>query len=383
MKNPAIVIAAFNRAESLKRLLGMIARAEYSGLKNVTLVISIDGGGAKEVHEIADAFEWQFGSKEVVLGQKNLGLKEHILQCGDLTKRFGSIIMLEDDLGLSRYFYQYAVHALEAFSGNDLIAGISLYKHPRNVHVGASFQALDTGAGYYLQQFAQSWGQVWESGNWRNFRNWLEEQVDYPVDLDVPKYVRFWPDSSWLKWHIAYLIAQEKYFVYPTQSYSTNFCECGTNVDVADNRYQVALANYLQTIDGTQERVIPRYDAYFEIESDSLSQFLNTIFEDVVIDLYGYRNLEIYDPEKKVLTIRDVKHYESQWAMRLRPREFNVICDVKGEGICITKIKHVSNDSCVAMKEFMYVKEWPGIKSFIKVMNLAVLGKLRKRGWNV
>src|SRR5687768_8098504 len=105
MNSPAIVITAYNRPEGLSRLLKSVADASYDS-NNVTLVISIDKSDSNKVYELADSFEWKYGQKKVIKHNEHLGLKEHILRCGDLTDQYGSIILLEDDLIVSPWFYK-------------------------------------------------------------------------------------------------------------------------------------------------------------------------------------------------------------------------------------------------------------------------------------
>ena len=88
---PAIVVVAYNRPESLGRLLNSIAQAKYPADQQIPLVISIDGGGSNgvAVRKIAHEYDWLHGEKEIIDHQTNLGLIEHVFSCGDLSQRFG------------------------------------------------------------------------------------------------------------------------------------------------------------------------------------------------------------------------------------------------------------------------------------------------------
>jgi len=123
---PAIVVPAFARAAALDRLLASLARAHYPD-GGVHLVISLDGGATPDVVACARAFEFPAGTAEVVEREHRLGLREHILWCGDQTERFGSVIVLEDDLLVDPWFYVYAQHALAEYDGEEAIAGIALF----------------------------------------------------------------------------------------------------------------------------------------------------------------------------------------------------------------------------------------------------------------
>ena len=54
-----------------------------------------------------------------------------MLQCGDISYEYGSVIVLEDDLFVSPFFYKYAVEAQEFYRDDNRIGGISLYNQPR------------------------------------------------------------------------------------------------------------------------------------------------------------------------------------------------------------------------------------------------------------
>ncbi len=64
MKNVPIVIVAFNRPDSLKRLLFSLKKAEYP--QNVDLIISIDQGDNEDVIKIAEEFVWDYGEKKII-----------------------------------------------------------------------------------------------------------------------------------------------------------------------------------------------------------------------------------------------------------------------------------------------------------------------------
>ena len=72
-----------------------------------------------DVVDLANGFVWNFGEKSVLHHDQNLGLRAHIISIGDLTYKFGSIILLEDDLIVSPWFYEYAL-AAESFYENHI-----------------------------------------------------------------------------------------------------------------------------------------------------------------------------------------------------------------------------------------------------------------------
>ena len=84
---PAIVVTAYNRPRSLKRILASIAGMKAAA--DVPLIISIDNKAPdnQDVLAIANDFKWPFGEKEVIYRPEHMGLRKHILACGDLSRR--------------------------------------------------------------------------------------------------------------------------------------------------------------------------------------------------------------------------------------------------------------------------------------------------------
>lgn len=112
---PAIVIPAYNRPHTLKRLLASLAAAKFPSDFRVPLIISVDpepAGPNHSVRTVAEAFHWQHGPKEIVLHKEHIGLLQNFYYCGGLTDTYGSVIFLEDDSFVSPAFYQYVVEAL-------------------------------------------------------------------------------------------------------------------------------------------------------------------------------------------------------------------------------------------------------------------------------
>ena len=124
MINVPVVIAAYDRSETLRRLLNSVKKGVYPD--KVKLIISIDGGGDSDVMSIARNFKWIYGEKQVIHHKNNIGLRNHIISCGNLTQEHDGIILLEDDLFVSPYFYVYAIQAMNFYSSDENIAGISL-----------------------------------------------------------------------------------------------------------------------------------------------------------------------------------------------------------------------------------------------------------------
>ena len=145
---PAIIAIGYNRPEALKRLLGSLNSAKYD-TDDITLIISIDHSKKekdeknKAVLNLANDFEWKHGEKRVIFREKNMGLRAHVIACGDLANKYESIVMLEDDIYVSPMFYKYASKALEFVENKDYVGGVSLYNHKKlSFHRYKGFQLI-------------------------------------------------------------------------------------------------------------------------------------------------------------------------------------------------------------------------------------------------
>lgn len=328
MKNIAIVIVAYNREKSLKRLLESLRVASYYDY-NVTLIISVDKSKNPKVLSVAEEFEWENGEKKVIEHEVNLGLRKHVLYCGNLSKNYDAIIMLEDDLIVSPYFFNYSIQSIEKYIFEENVAGISLYTHLWNVVVDRPFLPINNGFDAYFFKFAQSWGQIWTKDMWEKFYVWYENEKYTHGQIDLPKNVINWPESSWLKYFIWYLVDQNKYFVYPYVSLTSNFTDAGTHNKVKNNSFQVPLMmgeviNY-NLPDFSKEAL--RYDVYFEIEN--LGGFLGVNDSELCIDIYG--NKQNYENKRYWLSSRILPYLIlKKYDLCLRPHELNVIFNLEG-----------------------------------------------------
>jgi len=326
---PAIIVVGYNRAASMKRLLETIRCAYYED-DDIKLIISIDYcEGNHDVLKVAEEFEWQYGEKLIKYHNQNIGLRNHILSCGDFTEQYGSVIVLEDDLMVSPYFYVYTQKALEFCDNLDYVAGISLYNHMFNVVAYKPFETLFDGYDNWYFQFAQSWGQAWSQKQWSGFRKWYEENKDTPFeDLSVPANVRSWSKSSWLKYYCRYIIECDKYYFYPRISYTTNNAEPGTHFQGVDYTFQVPLAyGERNFVFSTIEQSSAVYDAFYE--SRIVYKSLNVDKNDLTVDLYGTK--EIYNTRYVLSSVNLNYKIIKEFACAVRPMELNILLGNKGQ----------------------------------------------------
>lgn len=334
--SPVIVVVAYDRPRSLERLLFSLKNAKE--ITNAKLVISIDNKQPDNfnVKSMAEAFEWPYGEKEVIYQQKKLGLKEHVLQCGDLSQKYGSIIMLEDDLMVSPYFYDYAKKALEFYNEDDKIGGVSLFNYIIEDLLDLPFTPIQDESDVYFIQFPSSWGQTWTAKQWADFREWLNNKPDIK-SIPISQQVYTWPDASWKKLFGAFLVASDKYFVFPRISLTTNFNDRGTHkwLDINHNgQTQLKLFNANLQLKHIQDSYCI-YDAHFELDAKTVKMFCPELANyDFELDLYGHKEKSRIK-STYIITSRAASKSILQYQRALKPHEMNILLGLKGEELSL------------------------------------------------
>lgn len=328
-----IVVVAFSRPDSLKRLLNSIAVATFP--VGVKIYISIDGGGPSEAIAVANEFEWNFGEKEIIIHKRNLGLKEHILACTNLVSSHDGIVVLEDDLLVAPGFYTYSLQALQYYYNDSNVAGVSLYAHCFNETAEMPFIPIDDGHSVFFMQLASSWGQCFSKEQWGTFTRWYRDYNSQNLkdEKTLPANIQKWPDSSWKKHFIRYMVQLDLYFVYPRTSYTTNFADKGVN-QRGDNHFQVPLNLGKPSIEFIPlMQSAAKYDSYCELLPACLFSLKPEFAKyELVIDLYGQKPLKEVNG-KYLLSSRPTDMPLLSFGRKMFPHEMNIINNIAGNDI--------------------------------------------------
>lgn len=332
MIEPTIVIIAYNRKKPLLRLLKSLANASYP-TSNIILHISIDGSDiSREIEQAVTNFEWNHGKKIVDVKPENHGLLKHVLSCGELTNKYESIIVLEDDLIVAPGFYQYAQKANEFYSEDEKVAGVSLFTYPVEENNFYPFQTIQDDSDVHFIQVASSWGQSWTKAQWSEFKTWLIANPQGKEAL-LPDYILKWGANSWKKLFINYLIDTDRYFVFPNISYSSNFEEEGTHAS------QTGLFQVSMNVSDSDQRFKKWhdshsiYDVYFELIPRAIKRMIPQ-FEtlDLEVDLYGTKPIDQVKSEFLLTTRRGESPIQT-FSSAMTPLVQNVFFELHGNDI--------------------------------------------------
>ncbi|MBP2626286.1 MAG: glycosyl transferase family 2 [Firmicutes bacterium] len=328
-----IIVVAYNRKESLKRILLSLNNARYDD-DRVRLIISIDKSENDDILQIANDCLWDHGEKIVEMQSEHLGLHRHVIKCGDMSEKYSNIILLEDDLYVSPNFYRYSKSALSFYKLDKQIAGISLYSQKFNESAWLPFEPIKSNGDTFFMQLASSWGQVWCFEQWSDFKKWYFQNISISIDESskLPMNIVMWPETSWKKYFMKYLVEKDKYFVYPYISHTTNFGDKGTHFKDNTDTFQVALDmtdNPIYKFYVLNES-ISVYDIF--CENINLYKILEIIPEHLTIDIYGIKKINLF---KRYILSSQILHYKvvKSFDLALRPQELNIIESLYGEKI--------------------------------------------------
>lgn len=331
--HPAIVAVGYDRPDELRRLLQSVEQADYPA-QDITLVVSLDRSGkTAELEQVARGVGWSHGKLVIRTFPERQGLKNHVLQCGDLALEYGAVIILEDDLVVSKCFYNYVVQALAFYGDAPEITGISLYSHVWNGYANFEFTAQKNEYDAYLGQFSISWGQCWTKEQWQRFRAWYagKEKTGLTADLRLPQSIENWGEKSWGKYFVYYLVENDLYYVIPYTSLSTNCSAVGEHNSRVSTAHQVMLLaaeNMAYRFPPVDKAI--RYDLFFERIFDGAERIAGIPAADICIDLHGRHRDANGRPY--LLTCQAQKDLRPvrTYGLQRRPVEENIISDVPG-----------------------------------------------------
>ncbi len=337
---PAIVVMAYNRPSSLERLLRSLDRASVP--ESVDLVISVDGGGSQHhaVTELAEGFVWSGGNKEV-LQHEHLGLVDHFHRCGDLTGRFGSVVLLEDDLVVGPNFFQWATVGLAAAAADARLAGGCLSAPWFDGYRQLPFEPLLDGSAAFYLQVPWFHGMAWTSAMWQGYRQWQPPTPPVPIHAAFDQL----DSDEWFPDAVRYLAANQRFYVMPREAHASNTGAAGQHFDRDSDFFQVPIQlgttpiGQIVSLDDS----FAVYDDHLELLPSVLGQLCPELVDvvpdpvaDLTVDLLAVRDPSTIKTPW-VLTTRPVTAAERRWGLAMRPPVMNLIEGTPGRDIALAR----------------------------------------------
>ncbi len=351
MSNPPIVINAFQRPDSLKRLLNSLQKASIPD--DVDLWFSIEFGAHPEVLKMVSSFDWKFGKKTILEKEQKLGLVGHFLACGDLTSQLGTIVYLEDDLYVGAGFYSYVLQVLDAYGEEDRIGGFSLNALWFNGYLHLPFKPIQDGNPSFFLQVAWYQGQIYTAAQWQHFKEWLVMDEGAAPDLLMhDSMINFHLEDDWFPLKSRYLVETGRFYCFPREAQVVNFGDAGTHfANKTDFFMTEASLDSISAVFKPFEKCLAVYDSFFEILPDRLNVFCPHLRgKDVEIDLNGTKDLSRIQKEY-LISPKQCKSPISQYALEMRPHEMNIAEQISGDYFSLGRLVDFESGSVSMQKE--------------------------------
>lgn len=284
----AIVVVCYNRLSSFKGIVETLEnQADIVLPKTVEIdvVASIEHSNCKdEFEKVISQLEWAYGAVKIVKQPYKLGLKNHVLKCGDLVSDYDNIVILEEDLIVSKYLLRYIFDILDSnLMRSKDVAGASLYSYQVKECDGLPFLPQKGLSDVFLLQFPSSWGQIYSREQWLDFRSWYNNNASsFSDDFGAP-YIAKWPDTSWKRHFARYMVKSNKYFIFPYWGFTTNPGQRGENHNYIYEKYLSNLYSFYDSssinIDNVDEYL--KYNVNFELLSPSSSLYSIFVKKDI------------------------------------------------------------------------------------------------------
>ncbi|OHB72552.1 MAG: sugar transferase [Planctomycetes bacterium RBG_16_43_13] len=228
-----IALFAYKRPSHTEKSLESLSKCE--GADESELFIFCDGAkkqedveAVNEVRRVVKSRKW-CGKVHIIEQDRNLGLANSIIRgVTELCEKYGRVIVLEDDLIVSRYFLNYMNSALIRFENDERVMQISAHMFPVDLKI-------DLEAVFF--PFTTSWGWATWRYSWLHFDqdmkgyNSLKKDVSLRrrFDLDgvypyfnMLEQLRKGKVDSWaIRWYLS-VFMQGGLTLYPTKSFVKN-----------------------------------------------------------------------------------------------------------------------------------------------------------------
>ena len=227
-----IVLFTYDRLWHTQKTIEALKNNELASKSE--LIIYVDGAKNKSVYEsvsqVRDYVETVDGFKKVTIitRDKNWGLANSIIDgVTQVIKKYGKVIVLEDDMVVSPYFLEYMNEALEQFVDDDRVISVHGYVYPVDIELPEAF-FLPGAACWGWATWRRGWALFNSDGQYlldELVRRHLIQEFDYngayPF-LNMLKDQIKGENNSWvIRWHASAFLAN-KLTLYPGRSLVNN-----------------------------------------------------------------------------------------------------------------------------------------------------------------
>ena len=236
-----IIVFAWRRADSLKRLMDSLKKADYMDYQ-IKLQFHIDFKPTEEVEKYTEKFEWPFGEKTILLRTKSFGLERMVTKSWQARNDKEFVFFFEDDIEVNSKYFQFALEIMkkkpEIINKDSDFVGIALTTPKYDeVNLNHSIWTPETnGNQLILLQQPCSWGALYFPWKWRKFLSYYRsrrQRTNKVVDdiKVIPKSCVWDWKKSWKKYLMEMMVIEGYLMIYPSlprqESFSVHHQEIG------------------------------------------------------------------------------------------------------------------------------------------------------------
>ncbi len=287
MSYAPIVIFVYNRADHFIQVYNALAACKEA--KDSELFVFSDGAkneaGADKVNEVRKAVhlienKGDFKKVSVTESPVNRGLAASVIAgVSEVIKKYGKVIVVEDDCVVSPYFLSYMNKALDYYENSKKIGSLAGYTPSIDLpadYTGDVFAAFRSCSCTWATWHDRWKGVDWELGNIKDFYN-SPKLIRLLNSNGSDRFIRLYRQtkgngSSWSVRFGAHLVKNNLLTVYPRYSYISNIgCdESGVHSKSEDNeKMRVDLSKTIENpvltdvdIDGRIQKIMKNHYSY-------------------------------------------------------------------------------------------------------------------------
>lgn len=326
--NAPVVLFVYNRLDHTMNVISSLAQNLLA--KETDLYVFSDAAktekGLPQVSAVRDYIrkkDWRsgFGNVTIVEAEHNKGLAKSIIGgVTEILKKYGKVIVVEDDLVLSPYFLKYMNDALEYYKDASDIWSISGYSFPmkslRNYPHDVFYSYRGTSWGW------ATWLDRWEKTDWevKNYSEFVKNKAwkkrfERGGD-DLPGMLAAQMEGKINSWAIRWVFTQsnlDMYTIYPKKSYVLNDGCDGSGTHVGDtDEYQTDIQ------DSGKNCCFEKLEIDKKIAREFWYKYSDTLNKKIVRNLKKYKSFIAYAIFGVFTTIVNIVTYNicySNWGI--------------------------------------------------------------------
>lgn len=262
-KSFIIIVFAWNRKDSLDRLMKSLLRADYQGNNSIELRINLDNNPSEDVQEYVESFDWPHGPKTVIIRDSHYGLERMVVESWDPKSSDEYAFFFEDDIEVQKDYFKFASAALKRLNSlqDPNVIGVAL-NTPRydevNLDHSIWIPAEEIGSEAKLFWFQQpcSWGALYFPEKWRQFLVYYQNRKGSVGTVIPNTYVSNWK-HSWKKYFMEMMVLEGLVMLYPSlpkqRSLSIHHREQGVHTGFIGKRLNKVVDYFVVPFAGAKE----------------------------------------------------------------------------------------------------------------------------------